>query len=204
MSTLAGMDRAHVVLIESRLDSIERNLMDSHVPRGQRNEIVQAVERQVYGLLEAHDGELTREVVLRVLGSLEPPEAYCCVEPRELPVRAAQYAAPPPPAKGGLQPVPPACCATPHSCPTPPHAQHSTSSFAFAALVLAVLSIPAIIVIPIGTILALAGAICGGIAWFQISSSGGRLGGKWMAVVSFVVFALHLCVICYVLVAVLL
>jgi len=174
MSTLAAMNRAYVILIERRLDSIERNLMDSRVSRDQRSEIVQAVERQIYESLEAQNGELTREVVLRVLGSLDPPEAYCG-DACELP--------------GG------------ESFPSPHYAHRQTSSFAFAALVLAVLSIPAIIVFPIATLLALAGAICGVVAWFHIAASGGRLGGKWMAIFSFVIFAIHVCFVCCILVA---
>lgn len=221
MSTLTGMDRAHVTLIESRLDSIERNLMDSRVGRSERQDLVQAVEREVYELLEAHQGKVSRDVVLRVLGSIAPPEAYRFEEPREMPVRAAQFARPAKPVPAiipGSHPVP-RSHPVPHSHPVPgnhptvPQFQHSappqctsphcvqrkTSSLAFAAMVLALLSIPAVIVIPIGTILALAGAICGGVAWYQISRSGGLLGGKGMAIFSLVIFAIHLCLICVVL-----
>jgi len=205
MSTLAGIDRAHVVLIESRLDSIERNLMDSRVSRGQRSEIVHAVERQIYDLLEAHNGEVTRAVVLQVLGSLDPPEAYRDGEPRPLPVRAAQFARPAAQTASGtdgFQPAPPTYVGVaPQTCTSPHCVQPATSSFAFAALVLAVLSIPAVIVIPIGTLVAFAGAVCGVIACIQISKSGGRLSGKWMAVFSFVTFAIHVCLICWVLAA---
>lgn len=194
MSTLAGMDRAHVNLIESRLNSIERNLMDSGISRRRRHEIVQDVERQIYQLVSAHPGELSRAVVLQILGTLDPPEAYSG-EPGEFPVRAAGYTAVATPLAPTATTVFGQTAVAPHACTSPQCIQRPVSSFAFAALVLAGLSIPAVIMIPIGTILALAGAICGGVAWFQISASGGRLRGKWMAVFSFVMLAIHACII---------
>ncbi len=202
MSTVADMDRTCFTLIERRLDAIERNLMESRVSREKRREIVQAAESQIHELLAAHDGELTREVVLQVLWSLDPPESYCGDEASQLPVRAARFVGPARltlPPTGGIQPVPPAYIGGVQACPTGQCVQPKTSGFAFAALVLALLSIPAIILIPIGSILALAGAICGAVAWFQISASGGSLRGKWMAIFSFVIFAIHLCLICLVL-----
>ncbi len=213
MSTLTELDHAYVVLIESRLDSIERNLMNSGVGRRERQDIVAGVERQVHELLEAHPGKLTRDAVLQVLGSLAPPESYCSLPTGPRPVRQAQFAAPgpreprpafPAPASGGpvvaaqLQPGRPQ---PPQQCMSPECGARKTSSFAFAALVLALLSIPTVILFPIGAILALAGAICGGVAWHQIQRTGGRLGGKGMAVFSFVVFGIYVCLTCVILVS---
>ncbi len=63
-------------LIDCRLDTIDRMLL-GRLPRSERVEIVREVESQIFELLgERHSEELTREDVLRVLGTLDPPEAY--------------------------------------------------------------------------------------------------------------------------------
>src|SRR5271166_291856 len=63
-------------LIDCRLDTIDRMLL-GRLPRSERVEIVREVESQIFELLgERNRDELTREDVLRVLGRLDPPEAY--------------------------------------------------------------------------------------------------------------------------------
>jgi hypothetical protein len=63
-------------LIDARLDTIDRMLMD-RVPRSDRIAIVREVEAQIYELLAEHDpATVSREDVLDVLRRLDPPEAY--------------------------------------------------------------------------------------------------------------------------------
>src|SRR5262249_22173524 len=74
--TMVQLPRALEVLIESRLDTIDRMLV-GRVPRQDRLAIVREVESQIYDLLqEGEYEEPTRESVLTVLGRLDPPEAY--------------------------------------------------------------------------------------------------------------------------------
>jgi hypothetical protein len=64
------------MLIDSRLDTIDRMLL-GRLPRSERLEIVREVESQIFELLQERDsGELTREDILAVLARLDPPEAY--------------------------------------------------------------------------------------------------------------------------------
>jgi hypothetical protein len=175
------MEREHEYLIEARLDAIERILLDSRVPRSERAEIVQAVENQIFEMLELQEAELTREGVLRVLGSLDPPEAYCCDEMREQPIRSVGRANRGRlPMESGVQ-----------LGQVQTAGQRKTAPLAIAALVLSLLSIPMVIIFPVGGLFALAGAVCGVIAIRQIAASQGRLAGTWMAIFGFVMFALH-------------
>jgi hypothetical protein len=65
-------------LIDNRLDSIERVLMQGNAPRVERRSILDDTETQILEMLwaEAGDHEPTRSDLLRVLGRLEPPEAF--------------------------------------------------------------------------------------------------------------------------------
>ncbi len=64
------------VLIDARLDSIERMLI-GRVPRADRIAIVEEVESQIHELLGDRDPEsLTPDDLLDVLRRLDPPEAY--------------------------------------------------------------------------------------------------------------------------------
>ena len=65
------------------------------------------------------------------------------------------------------------------------------SGLAITSFVLALFSIPTIILIPVGSVLSIASLICGVIALLSIAASRGRLRGRWMAVFGCVVFALH-------------
>jgi hypothetical protein len=63
-------------LVDARLDTIERMLMGK-VPRQDRLSIVREVESQIQEQLgNHHDGEPSREDVLTILATLDPPEAY--------------------------------------------------------------------------------------------------------------------------------
>jgi hypothetical protein len=75
-ATLVQLPRTLEMLIESRLDTIDRMLVE-RVPRQDRLAIVREVESQIYDLLQAGEHEEhTRESVLEVLARLDPPEAY--------------------------------------------------------------------------------------------------------------------------------
>jgi hypothetical protein len=73
------------VLIDSRLDTIERMLL-GRLSRQDRLAIVREVESQIHELLEeCNTEELTREDVLAVLARLDPPEAYLPEETADRP-----------------------------------------------------------------------------------------------------------------------
>lgn len=64
-------------LVDSRLDNIDRALLSSEVSRYERRQIVCAVEDQIQELVaRIEKDEPTREDILRILASLDPPEAY--------------------------------------------------------------------------------------------------------------------------------
>jgi hypothetical protein len=74
--TMVQLPRALEMLIDSRLDTIDRMLV-GRMPRPDRLAIVREVESQIYDLLqESEHEEPTRESVLAVLARLDPPEAY--------------------------------------------------------------------------------------------------------------------------------
>lgn len=69
-------------LIDARLDNIERALMTQTMSRGDRQQILTAIEEQIFEMLDRNSGEEpTRDEVLGVLAKLDPPEAY--LEPME-------------------------------------------------------------------------------------------------------------------------
>lgn len=78
------MTEANQMLIDSRLDAIERNLL-GRMPRADRVAIIQEVESQIQDLLRDRDPqEVSREEVLDVLRKLDPPEAYLAENPPRL------------------------------------------------------------------------------------------------------------------------
>jgi hypothetical protein len=87
--TMVQLPRALEMLIESRLDTIDRMLV-GRMPRPDRLAIVREVESQIYDLLqEGEHDEHTRESILGVLARLDPPEAYLPEETSGEPTRAA-------------------------------------------------------------------------------------------------------------------
>lgn len=179
MSTLISRDCLHQHLIDARLDTIERILMDNRVPRSERSEIVRAVEEQIWELLEGMEGEISRAQVLRVLASLDPPEAYCGDESHDGPIRRRRAFSESASGAGSME------SRIERVSPS------RTAPLAIIAFVLSLISLPAMILMPLGAILALAGGICGAIALSLISASHGRLRGTWMAIVGCAVFGLH-------------
>ena len=64
-------------MIDCRLDTLDRLLIGSGVSRAERVDVVQSVEDQIHELVDRKsNGDPTREVVVEVLGELDPPEAY--------------------------------------------------------------------------------------------------------------------------------
>jgi hypothetical protein len=76
MTCVAELSPTLQRLIDARLDAIERILLSTDVNRSERREIVQAVEDQIYELIDRRsDQETTREDILEVLSTIDPPEA---------------------------------------------------------------------------------------------------------------------------------
>lgn len=64
-------------IIDARLDTIERTLMSGTMSRSDRKQILSAVEEQIMDLLSRVDTDNpSREDILGVLATLDPPEAY--------------------------------------------------------------------------------------------------------------------------------
>lgn len=64
-------------LIDTRLDNIERALLTQAMSRGDRQQILAAIEEQIFEMLVVNgEEEPTRDGVLAVLAKLDPPEAY--------------------------------------------------------------------------------------------------------------------------------
>jgi hypothetical protein len=65
-------------LVESRLDAIERALLQGNTPRAERRSILDDIETQIIEMLsaEAQGHEPTRADLLRVFTRLDPPEAF--------------------------------------------------------------------------------------------------------------------------------
>jgi hypothetical protein len=173
MATLTSQERTYQHLVDARLDVIDRNLMDGGVSRGERSEIVHAVEEQIAEMLAA-DEELTREGVLRVLASLDPPEAYCRSDRLKEPIPDAHIG------RG--------------ECIRDEDLSRRDRKFAplaIAALVSSILSFLTCIVVPVGTLVSMVTLICSIIGSCQISASHGRLRGTWMTLVGYVSFGIH-------------
>ncbi len=65
------------LLVDARLDNIDRALLSTGISRYERRQIVSAVEDQIQELVaRIEKDEPSREDLLRVLASLDPPEAY--------------------------------------------------------------------------------------------------------------------------------
>ncbi len=64
-------------LVDARLDNIDRALLSTDISRYERRQIVSTVEDQIQELVARIDkDEPSREDLLRILASLDPPEAY--------------------------------------------------------------------------------------------------------------------------------
>ena len=74
-------------LIDARLDAIEQILLRVQVSYSERRHIVGEVETQIFELLSRRGETFTREDVVAVLNSLDPPESYI---PEEFRGRLAQ------------------------------------------------------------------------------------------------------------------
>lgn len=63
-------------LVDERLDGIDRALRSAGLPRGERVQVVEDVERQLLDMLAEFPHPPTRHGVLQALSKLDPPEAY--------------------------------------------------------------------------------------------------------------------------------
>src|SRR5262249_24168120 len=74
--TAAELNPEFGTLIDARLDAIEQILLRVQVSYSERRHIVGEVESQIFELLSRRGDSPTREDVVAVLDSLNPPEAY--------------------------------------------------------------------------------------------------------------------------------
>ena len=165
-------------LIDSRLDNIDRALMGSDLSRYERRQIVSSVEDQIHEMIDRlGKEEPSREDILRILGSLDPPEAY-----------GNGDAVPSYVLERGIERKSPIAA----SPATPPR----VSPLAIISLVLAGLAFVSsplvmflgILIMPLTFLLALGGQICGVVSLSQISSSHGTRTGAWMSIIAISMF----------------
>jgi len=62
--------------IDDHLDAIERVLLAGGVSRGERRDVVDEVETQIYEMLAARAEQQPTEAVAAILAQLDPPDAY--------------------------------------------------------------------------------------------------------------------------------
>ena len=173
VSVAIGMEAQK--MIDYRLDTLDRLLISSGMSRAERMDVVQSVEDQIHEMVDRRShGEPSREDIMRVLGELDPPEAYVsdwsslgAHEPNAHPPMANQFDA------LGAQP---ASAASKHS------------ALAITSFVLSLLSLLLLILFPLGFVLSLAGFVCSLICLLRSRRNDNRL---WMPVVAQCVFALQ-------------
>jgi hypothetical protein len=154
-------------MIDCRLDTLDRLLIGSGVSRAERVDVVQSVEDQIHELVDRKsNGEPTREVVVEVLGELDPPEAYVqdwygvsTSDTGIRPTRAPELAA------------------------TPRY-----SGLAITSFVLSMISLLLLIFFPLGCLVGLAAAVCATVFLIRRTP---QKHGVWMAVVAHGIFVLH-------------
>lgn len=164
------------LMIDARLDSIERALMAQGMGRGDRHQILAAIEDQILEMLSRIEGqEPTREDVLSTLARLDPPEAYLELSTGELTSYQALHSSPRQAdvhAQPGRRPAP------------------RLNVLAVVAFVLTCLAMLGSVtwwflsfygLLPLA-MLTIAAGICGTIALHQFSLDGQTWRGKWMAV----------------------
>lgn len=81
--TAADLNPELRALIDARLDAIDRILIRAEIAWSERQSIVREVETQIYELLARRSEMPTKEDVMAVLDSLDPPEAYVPEELRQ-------------------------------------------------------------------------------------------------------------------------
>jgi hypothetical protein len=187
MSTAMRMDLDAPlrVLVERRLDGIDKVLLAAGVSRGERCGIVEEVEAQIYEMLARRTEEPpTRQDVLAVLAALDPPEAYA---PEGYRAAAAAALATERPA--GPQP-----------------SLLALGSAAVGAINLMLLALCALLALGegvegellmlafgvLGFCIPMAVTVCGAVSLLQIRSSAGRLFGLPAAVFAAMLFPLLL------------
>src|SRR4051812_31771789 len=74
--TAAELNPEFRTIIDARLEAIEQILLRGHVSYSERRHIVGEVETQIFELLSRRGDNPSREDVVAVLDSLDPPESY--------------------------------------------------------------------------------------------------------------------------------
>ena len=174
-------------LIDARLDNIDRALLSSDISRFERRQVVSAVEDQIMELVSRIDrDEPSREDILRILASLDPPEAYGsgsmqqANEPQtyrpdarsELSRRSANSSEP----KGGVLAI----------------VSVTTGVLSFiSVLTVFVLGFLAIAMVSVFSMVAL---VCGIVALCQLSFTGGKGPAKAMSIIGIASFPVSIAV----------
>ena len=164
MTSVVTLAPALQYLVDARLDSIERALLSTDVSRAERRGIVQSVEDQVLELLNRlHNAEPTRDDVLAVLATIDPPEAFVPIN--FVPGNRQQSAFMPVGSVSGAE------------------RPRRVTPLAVVSCVLGIVSWLTVPIIPVFAVAALAATICGTIALSQIYYSNRSLKGIWPSVV---------------------
>ena len=151
-------------LIDARLDTIEKYLLNTTTSRSERRDIIQSVEDQVDELVRRRDDpEPTRESILAVLAMIEPPEAYLDLE-----------------SPGLVSRVVPDAAASGRSGAARP--THRWTPLAAVSFVLGLICLLSIVLWPVSVITGMAAAVSGSIALTQIYYAA-YTKGVWLSVI---------------------
>ena len=174
-------------MVDARLDNIDRALLSTDITRYERRQIVSAVEDQIQELVaRINRQEPSREDIIRILASLDPPEVYGSgsMQPsvehesqREFNRLARSQSAPSIEPRGNILAI-------------------VSVTLAAASL----MAIPSVFVISIfafiiSAILSMAALICGIVALCQLVSTKGKVFAKGMSILGIVSFPVGLLMI---------
>ncbi len=173
---------AYQHLVDARLDAIERYLIDNRMPREERQEVIASVLEQIQSQLAIHAGAASRDDVLRVLSTLDPPEAY--VENPHQPQRRSQAESF---AYAGHAPFGRSPNAS-HTT-TPPGSKNSP--VALTSFVLAIISLLTVILLPVAALFAVLANVFGLVALWRVANQSTPHRGLWMAISACAIFILQ-------------
>ncbi len=163
------------LMIDARLDSIERALMAKGTGRGDRHQILAAIEDQILEMLSrVESDEPTRDDVLSTLAKLDPPEAYLELNDGEL---------------GSFPTMQPPRRRVENETQFSHDSSAKLNVLAVISFVLTCLALVGSVswwllaffgLIPLA-IVTIAAGICGTVALYQFTLNNQRSRGKWMA-----------------------
>jgi len=175
-------------LIDARLDNIDRALLSTDIGRYERRQVVCAVEDQIMELVSRIDrDEPSRDDILRILASLDPPEAYGSgsmqqgnehklhrTDSRLAPSRFANSTEP----KGGVLAI------------------VSVTSGVISLLSVLTVFVLGFLAIAMVGVLSMAALVCGIVALCQLTYTGGKGSAKAMSIIGIASFPVSTAVMC--------